>query len=348
MKIAFVVNSIETEWADYTTTHLALAASRLGHECWYVSVADLCYGDDERVHASARRAASSRHLSVCAYLRDVQGAGALTEDLDLCRVDVIMLRNDPAEDAIHRPWARLAGMNFGRLAAQSGVLVLNDPHGLFLAVNKLFLQQFPATARPRAIICRDIERLQQFREEMGGTVVAKPLHGSGGRNVFLLRPEDAPNVNQIVATIAREGYILVQEYIPEAIHGDTRLFVLNGQPLEERGVYAAIHRVRSGGDMRSNLTAGATSKPAQVTDEMIALVDTVRPHLLESGMFLVGLDIAGNKLMEINVFSPGGLGSAESYTGIKFSRQIIRDIERKLIVRDTHGGCMSNAELAVL
>jgi len=69
---------------------------------------------------------------------------------------------------------------------------------------------------------------------MGGTIVLKPLFGSGGRNVFLLRPEDMPNANQMIDAVSRDGYIITQEYLPDAIHGDTRLFMLNGVPLCHR------------------------------------------------------------------------------------------------------------------
>ena len=183
---------------------------------------------------------------------------------------------------------------------------------------------------------------------MGGTIVLKPLNGSGGRNVFLLRPEDVPNMNQIIETVSRDGYVVAQEYLPDAVYGDTRLFMLNGRPLEHQGAYAAIRRVRSNGDMRSNITAGAKSAIAVITEEMLTLAETIRPQLLYNGMFFVGLDIVGNKLLEINVFSPGGLKSAEVFTGVKFSQIIIQDLERKLHYRSKTDRHFSNVELAVL
>ena len=154
-------------------------------------------------------------------------------------------------------------------------------------------------------------------------------------------------MNQTIETVLRDGYIVAQEYLREAIHGDTRLFMLNGQPMEHKGSYAAIRRVRSGGDMRSNMTAGAKSAPAVITDEMLAVAETIRPLLLNDGMFFVGLDIVGDKLMEINVFSPGGLKSAEAFTGIKFSQLVIQDLERKVNQRNNTDRHFSNAELAV-
>ncbi len=333
MKIAFVVNDIQTEKPGYTTTHLALAASHLGHEVWYVSVGDFLYDLDEHLHARAARALKGNHRFVHTFLDDLRSNEAVIETIDLFAVDVIMLRNDPAEDFIRRPWARLAATNFAQLAASHGVLVVNDPDGLRRAVNKLYLQLFPAVVRPKTVICRDVNRIKAFREEMGGTIVLKPLYGSGGRNVFLLRREDQSNMNQIIETVSRDGYVIAQEYLEGASDGDTRLFLIDGEPLEKRGAHAAIHRVCSYGDMRSNMTAGATARPALLTDEILQLADTIRPLLLQHGMFFVGIDIVSNKIMEINVFSPGGIESAEQFTGVKFCEIIIQRLEEKLRIR---------------
>ena len=348
MRIAFVVNDIKTEHPGYTTTHLAQAATNMGHEAWYISVSDFCYEADENVHAIATRVAQKGHRSCNSYLDDLHGKDAIRENINLAELDVVMLRNDPSEDATSRPWARLAGINFARFAMSQGVLVVNDPDGLTQSVNKLYLQQFPAEVRPTALITRDRQQIKDFSVEMGGTIVLKPLFGSGGRNVFLMRPEDIPNANQMIDAVSRDGYIIAQEYLPEAVHGDTRLFMLNGMPMCHKGKYAAMRRVRSDGDMRSNMTAGASSAPANINDEILELAELIRPQLLHDGMFFVGLDIVGNKLMEINVFSPGGLESASAFTEVKFSQLIIQDLERKLEHRDNTDRHFSNKELAVL
>lgn len=348
MKIAFVVNHIETEKAGYTTTHLALEATRMGHEAWYVNVADFCYDPDERIHARARRVRHPNHRLTRPYLDDLNSREAIQDYIDLFEFDVIMLRNDPAEDVISRPWAQLAGVNFARFAARHGVLVVNDPDGLTQALNKLYLQQFPSEVRPRVLISRDKARIKTFYREMGGSMVLKPLQGSGGRNVFLVRPEDQPNLNQMIEAVARDDYVIAQEFLPAAAEGDIRLFMLNGQPLQHKGHFAALQRVHSGADIRNNMTAGGRSTPAVITDEILQLAETIRPQLLHNGMFLVGLDIVGNKLMEINVFSPGGLQSAEAFSGVRFSRLIIEDLERKLSHRQESGRHLSNRELATL
>lgn len=330
MKIGFVVNDIATEKSGYTTTQLALAATGRGHEVWYISVSDFCYELDENIYARATRVRNRNHRQVRTYLQDLWSEEAITDYIDVCSLDVVMLRNDPAQDFIHRPWARLAGINFAALAKSQGVLVVNDPDGLRRAVNKLYLQQFPEDVRPKTIVCRDAARIKAFSAEMGGTIVIKPLYGSGGRNVFLLRPDDAPNMNQIIETVSRDGYIIAQEYLAEAARGDTRIFLVEGKPLHYKGAYAAIRRVRRNGDMRSNMSAGAQSAPGIITDSAMRMIDTIGPQLLRDGMFFVGLDVVGGKIMEINVFSPGGLGSAESFAGVKFSDAVITSLEDKL------------------
>jgi len=348
MRLGLVVNDIQTERPGYTTTHLAMAATHLGHEAWYINVADLAYGPNESAHAWGRRVSKSSHRLCHNYLEDLQGPHAVREYLSLSDLDVLMLRNNPADDIDSRPWARLAGINFGRFAARQGVLVINDPDGLSRAVNKLYLQQFPAEVRPQVLVSRDRDHIKAFAKTMGGTVVLKPLHGSGGRNVFLVRPDDMPNINQMIEAVSRDGYVIAQEYLPEAVHGDTRLFLLNGRPFCHHGHYAALRRVREDGDMRSNMTAGAKAAPAAITDENLALAEALRPQLLLDGMFLVGLDIVGNKLMEINVFSPGGLESAERFTDTRFSQLLIHDLERKLDHRRQGDRYFTNRELAVL
>ena len=162
----------------------------------------------------------------------------------------------------------------------------------------------------------------------------KPLQGSGGDGVFLVRSDDVANLNQIIDAVTRDGYVIVQEYLTKAEDGDTRLFLMNGLPLRHRGRYAAFRRIRTGGDMRSNVHAGGKLGKALLDDDALRLAEMVRPKLVQDGMFLVGLDIVGDKLMEINVFSPGGLGSAQKQEGVNFSDSVVDALERKVDYMD--------------
>lgn len=348
MKIAFVVNDVATEQIDYTTTHLAFEAIRRGHHLWYINLSDFAYDPDEQVHANAIRLPDESYDSAEALLADLHSERAVHQRITVDRVDVLMLRNDPAEDFQKRPWARLAGINFGRLATRHGVIVLNDPDGLNHAINKTYLEYFPKSVRPRALITRNKDEIRNFADEQGGTIVIKPLTGSGGRNVFLVRPEDAPNLNQMIEAVIRDGYVIAQEYLPAAVEGDTRLLLMNGRILRHKGEVAAIRRLRSKKDMRSNLTAGGTRAPAEVTDSMIHLAEIVAPRLIKEGIFLAGLDIVHDKIMEINVFSPGALYGASLMTGVNFMEPVITALERKVEHRKRHGQKLSNAELATL
>ncbi len=348
MRIGFVVNDLPGEAVGYTTTHLALDAFRRGHEINYISLQDFSYDTDEQVHAIAHRPPARRYRAASTFLGALQSTDAIVDRLSVDQLDVLLLRNDPSQDFFNRPWARLAAINFGRLAMRHGVLVLNDPDGLTHAINKIYLQVFPADVRPDAIITRDRAGILEFAEDHGGCAVVKPLQGSGGRNVFMIRMNEPENINQMISSVLQDGYVIAQEYLPAILEGDTRLFMLNGRILEHEGAMGALRRMRVGGDIRTNLTAGGKGALAEVTDEMMMIAKKVRPQLIRDGMFLVGLDIVGDKIIEINVFSPGALVGAVRLTGVNFMAPIIDSLERKVERIKAHPGPdrLSNIELA--
>lgn len=179
-------------------------------------------------------------------------------------------------------------------------------------------------------------------------VVIKPLQGSGGQSVFLIGEDEQANLNQMIEAVIRDGYCIVQEYLPGAAEGDVRLFVMNGRPLQHKDKYAAFRRVNNTGDARSNMHSGGKSVEAEVTPQMLEVVEMVRPKLVRDGMFLVGLDIVDDKLMEINVFSPGGLGSSQKHTGVDFSEAVIQSLERKVKYKTYYGSSIRNVDIAAL
>jgi len=348
MKIAFVINDFDTELAGYTTTYLALAALSRGNDVYYLSVADLAVDTDGKVAAPARCPPRRNYRSTKTLMDDLKSDRAEIKRIKLDTLDIIFLRNNPAEDMASRPWARLAGVNFGRLCLRNNVIVLNDPDGLAHAVNKIYLHSFPKEIRPASIITRDREEVRRFTAQFRQGVVIKPLTGFGGSKVFLIKESDRRNFNQILDTVLTEGYALVQEYLPEAEEGDTRLFLMNGQILQAGGEIAAVRRVCTAGDLRSNLTAGGTVQPARVTKAMFRIVDALRARLVQDGMFLVGADIVGDKVLEINVFSPGVLPEASQMTGVNFSRVVIAALEGKVELKAHALKALSNIELATL
>lgn len=348
MKLGILVNNIKTEEPGYTTTRLAMAAINRGHEVWIMGAGDLAYDSDELVRARAQTAPRSIYKSSDTYLNDLQGRRAVRKRITVDDLDILLLRNDPSADLAQRAWAQAAGIVFGRVAMRHGVIVLNDPNGLAQAMNKMYFQLFPEEVRPRTTITRDRDEIRTFWEEQERKIVLKPLQGSGGQGVFLVRESDGSNLNQMIDAVSRDGYVIAQEYLPVAEEGDTRLFLMNGQPLRYRGKYAAFRRVRSGEDMRSNIHAGGKLRPAVISEEHLRLAEIVRPKVVQDGMFLVGLDIVGDKLMEINVFSPGGLGSAQKFERVNFSHAVIEALERKVDYMTFYQRNFDNAEMAAL
>ena len=348
MRLGFVVNDIQTEEPGYTTTRLAMASLNRGHEIWVMGAGDFAYDPDENIHARARSVPKKSYKSSEGFLKDLQGKQARQERITVDDLDVLLLRNDPSADLVHRAWAQAAGITFGRVAMRHGVIVLNDPNGLSKALNKMYFQLFPEEVRPKTLITRDRDEIKAFAKSHGGKIVLKPLQGSGGQGVFLVRPDDLSNIHQMIEALTRDGYIIAQEYLVKAEEGDTRLFLMNGLPLKYKGKYAAFRRIRSGEDLRSNIHAGGKLRQAAIDDVALRIAEIVRPKLVEDGMFLVGLDIVGDKLMEINVFSPGGLGSAQKFEGVNFTHAVIEALERKVEYMRYYRRLFDNREMATL
>ncbi len=154
MRIGFVVNTIETELPNYTTTRLAMAAVNRGHEAWLIGTGDLALDPDDFVRARARSAPKGKYKSLETFLDAIRNPKTKPERITVDDLDVLMLRNDPAEDIGRRAWAQMAGIMFGRAALRRGVIVLNDPTALALAANKMYFQLFPEEVRPATLILK--------------------------------------------------------------------------------------------------------------------------------------------------------------------------------------------------
>jgi len=328
MTITFIVNQVRKESAGYTTTALALEMHRRGHTVYYAGVGDLVYQANGLVGAHVRQVPDREFRSRHTLLEAVANADKQLTGAD--GWDVLWLRNDPAADLEKRPWAQDAGLLFGQLAAQQGVLVLNEPAGMIKASNKLYLQYFPESVRPKTLITRNMDDVEAFYREQKHRIILKPLKGSGGKNVFLIEQKNEKNRKQIVEAICRDGFAIAQEYLPAASKGDVRLFLMDGEPLEKDGQVAAIHRVQPSGEIRSNIHQGGTAKRAVMNGQMKTIVEAVGPLLKQDGMFLAGLDVVGDKLMEINVFSPGGLIHASEFHDVDFMAAVVDAVERKV------------------
>jgi glutathione synthase len=358
MKIAFIVNDIATEIQSYTTVNLAFQAMQMGHEAYIAGVGELMYLSNGHMGADAFRVeegmkSTEEMLGAIKESYEKTKIGLTKPELAPVKVtsedlDVMFIRNDPSVDRETRPWAQTAGVIFGKIAVQNGVIVLNDPDALHNALNKMYFQHFPELVRPRTIITRNVEDVRRFYDECKQKVVLKPLQGSGGKDVFMVKGKEATNLDQIVEAISRDGFVIVQEFLPAAKDGDTRMFVVNGRPLERDGKIACFQRVNKGGDFRSNMHAGGRPQKAKVTDDMLKLAEALRPKIIADGLFMIGLDIVGDKLMEINVFSPGGMMSAGIQQDTEFFSTVIEAIEKKVHYRKIYGGRLDNKTLAIM
>ncbi len=346
MVIGFVINGISSESENYTTVHLAFQAHKMGHRAVFFGVGELSYTPDGHMGAKAHEAPQQQYKTVSSYFNACKKAEP--KHVSSAELDVLLLRNDPSEDMSERPWAVQAGILYGAVAEANGVIVLNDPTNLAGAINKMYFQHFPAILRPRTLITRDVEEIRKFFAEQKQKMILKPLQGSGGSNVFKVDAKTIGNLTQIIDAISRDGYVIAQEFLPAANDGDVRLFVMNGSPLITDGEYAAFRRRSAEGDIRSNISAGGHPESVKVTDEILELVEVVRPKLVSDGMFLVGLDIVGDKLMEINVLSPGGLNLIGQMQKVNHMETVMEAIEKKVHYKQLYGTNISNRDLAIM
>ena len=347
MQIAFFINDLEREHPGYTTTVLAHQAAMRGHQVLYVTPFDFALRPDDTLWVHARRLPKRKYKDRDDFFATLTSDKTKPEPVDMAKIDVLMLRNDPSIDA-ETPWAMEVGILFGREAVKRGVLVLNDPDSLGRAINKLYFQSFPREARAETLITKHAGDIKAFAKEHKGHVILKPLQGSGGSGVFKLDAKSKDNLNQIIEAIGRDGYIIAQAYVPAAKKGDIRFFLMNGQPLQIDGKYAALRRVASPDDIRSNIHAGGKAEAVEIGETELRVAELIRPKLVSDGMFLVGIDIVGDKILDVNVFSPGNLMSCSRLAGVDFSEPIIEAIERKVTIGEQYARSFDNRHLAVL
>jgi glutathione synthase len=349
MLLAFFVNDIEREYVNYTTTLLAQRATARSHRVCYITPSDFVLGRDDRLFAHARFLPERKYRNRAEFFAVLKDDEACTvRRIDMTEVDVLMLRNDPSIDAQQAPWATETGILFGREAIRRGVIVLNDPDSLGKAINKLYFQGFPAEARAETLITKHASDIKAFARAHRGNIILKPLQGSGGTGVFKVDRQNRSNLNQMIEAIGRDGYIIAQAYVEAAKKGDIRLFVMNGQPLRIGGKYAALRRVAAKDDIRSNIHAGAKAVAAEIGKAELEVAEMIRPKLVADGMFLVGVDIVGDKILEVNVFSPGNLESCSQLAGVDFSTPVLEAIERKVAIAAQYASAFDNRHLAML
>ncbi|HEY5822389.1 MAG TPA: hypothetical protein VIT20_10465 [Propionibacteriaceae bacterium] len=320
MRIAFLVNDVGTEKAIYTTTLLARTAAQRGHDVHYLDLVGLSVQPGGEVLARTRRAPGPG-CDLVEFLASVQQTPPRT--VDVGELDVLMIRSEPSFELETRAWAQPISWQFGELARLRGVLVLSDPRGLALAgPDKYYSLKFPSRLRPATLVTRDLEAVRTFAADREHGMVLKPLHGGAGESVFWVRPDD-PNLAQVFAAVARRGYVIAQDYLPAISEGTIRLFMLAGEPLRVDGRVAALHHLQRGSDIRTNYAVAATVVRAEVGDDTLTAAAAVGEILAEDGMFLVGLDLVGDQILEANLHSPGGLPGAQRTCRVDFAAGVV-------------------------
>ena len=157
---------------------------------------------------------------------------AVVEEDTLSGFDVVFLRYNPTREGEGRPGAPL--IDFGWRLRLAGTLVINDPEGMRRAGSRMYLADFPADVRTRTLVSRSKTRLKAFLKALDGPAVLKPLAPRGGEHVFYLRRRQVSNLNQMIATVTKDGYALAQEYLPEADQGEKRLLLAQRRAAPDR------------------------------------------------------------------------------------------------------------------
>jgi glutathione synthase len=323
MRVAFVVNDRREPTVEQTTTLLVSAALRRGHKVSVCGVGDLTWSEDGSLLAAGCSLRAGDPPEVVRQLVEHDPSPITLGEQELC-----IVRTNPGRDESH--WAEhIAALRLLERLEDRGVRVINSVRGLRRALTKLSLLELPGRLIPQTMVTRDPAEIERFMERQPGRVVIKPLGGTRGRDVFVLEPSAShANRAQIIEVVLRQGYAMVQEFVPGAELGDLRVTVVAGELLELDGHAAAIARVPRTDDFRSNLHAGGRAEAVTVSSEIREAVAEIAPHLEREGLVHVGFDFVGGLVLELNVFSPGGLYPGERLYDRDFSSAVVAAFER--------------------
>ncbi|MGY6709914.1 MAG: glutathione synthase [Rhizobiaceae bacterium] len=295
LDVAIQMDHISTvSIAGDTTFALALEAQRRGHRLFH-------YTPDRLSMRNATVRASVEALEV----RDVKGDHFTLGEpqaVDLTEMDVVLLRQDPPFDMNYITTTHILERIHPR------TLVVNDPAWVRNSPEKTFVTEFPELM-PETLITRDPAEVDAFRKEYGDIIV-KPLYGNGGAGIFHLVEADRnlASLLELFLQMFREPFI-VQRYLKDVRKGDRRIILIEGEPV------GAINRVPAEHDSRSNMHVGGRAEHADLTEREREICATIGPALRERGFTLVGIDVIGDYLTEINVTSPTGVREVKRFGG---------------------------------
>ena len=310
LAVAIQMDPIETINIDADSTFvLGLEAQRRGHTLYHYLPRQLSLREG-RLTARARplqlRRERGRHFALGA-----------AEILELAAMDVILMRQDPPFDMAYITATHLLEH------LRDKVLVVNDPVSVRNAPEKLFATHFPGLMPP-TLITSDRDEITAFRREHGD-IILKPIFGNGGVGVFRLTPADE-NLNallELFTQLYREP-IIVQRYLPEVRQGDKRIVLVEGMPM------GGVLRVPAVGEARANLHVGGKAVKTTLTPREREICAAIGPTLKARGLVLVGIDVIGDYLTEINVTSPTGIQEIDRLDGVAIEQDVWDAIEARL------------------
>ncbi len=335
MKICFLVRSAFYQKPAYTTSHLAFEAWKRGHTVVFANINSLTFRDPGKITAMVTAAGPGHFRNTTEYLEALQAEENRRFEVTLNDFDVVMLRYNPHGDTENDTAKSNPGLEFGRLLKLSGVLVLNDPSGLAKASSKMYLSSFPEEIRAQTLITRSATKIKDFVKKLRKPVILKPLTGFGGQDVFFIKDWRDININQIIATVSKNGYVIAQEFLPAVKQGDKRLLLLNGEPIFVGKQAAMYRRMSPKGEIRSNMHIGGVRKTVKFSRIEARIAEVVQPKLIADGLYFVGIDIVGDKVLEINSFCPGGIHNINELYGINVGEAVIKDLEKRVQVRSS-------------
>ncbi len=311
LALLFVVDPLD-QLKAYKDTSVAMMreAARRGHAVWACTPMDMAA-------SSSAVTARATELALTADDHDWYEEQRV-EERDLADFDSVLMRKDPPFDVEF-----LAATLLLSRAAELGAHVVNDPQALRDHNEKLAALAFPQFTVP-SLVTRDAQRIRAFWSEHGDIIV-KPLDGMGGTGIFRLKPGDA-NAGSILETVTANGSrsAMAQRFIPEIRDGDKRVLVIDGEP-----VPYCLARIPKPGETRGNLAAGGTGRAQPLTARDREIAAEVGRALLPRGLRLLGLDVIGDWLTEVNVTSPTCFVEIAQQTCCNVAALFIDALERR-------------------
>lgn len=312
MRLAVILDPLASLKTYKDSTYaIMLAAQQRGHDIFVIQQEDL-YARDGQVRCSAQAIVIDDGAAPWYRIEE-------PFDASLCDFACVLLRKDPPFDMEYIFTTYLL-----ELAQLQGARVLNSPRAVRDHNEKLAIAKFSQFTAP-TLVTRDARHIREFLSEHN-SIVIKPLDAMGGSGVFKLVTGDA-NVNAAIETIGRLGTrtVMAQRYIDAIRAGDKRILIIDGQVMAY-----ALARIPAADDFRGNLAAGARGVAQPLSARDLEIAHTLAPTLKALDLFIVGLDVIGDYLTEVNVTSPTGMREIAEQTDCDPARRVVDALEARL------------------